>query len=103
MKVSFSGIYDLRFPVGTQKSVIEDKYQKAEKYISDNKLGDIFRVDKKDYFDITKTKQPCIKQGIRITSTIDNPYLMFDLFETMDKNLGQEYINKSKVELVLNA
>ena len=103
MKVSFSGIYDLRFPVGTSQKTIDEKYKKAEKHIVDNHLGDIIRLDMKDYFDVTKTNKPCVKQGLRITSTIDNPYLLFELFDSMDKNLGQEYINKSKVELVLNA
>jgi len=106
MRVSFSGIYDIRFPAGTSRNVIMDKYKQTDEFIKKNYTQENFStVDVRfmDEFDIQKTEEPLAKEGIRVSSAIDNPYILCDIFESIDKGLGQQYVNKSKVELVLNA
>jgi len=106
MKVSFSGIYDIRFPAGTSKTAIENKYQQTQQIVKEKFTKDdfsIFDVRKMDYFDSQKTDMKLEKEGIRISTPIDNPWNLCELFDSMDKNLGQQYVNKAKVELILNA
>ena len=66
-----------------------------------------------DWFDITKSDKILEDKGIRVSAIIDNPYILVsaiidnpyilcDLFDKLDKKLGQEYINKTKIELILD-
>lgn len=107
MRVSFSGIYDIRFPQGTSRDAIENKYKQTEEFVKkEYTTEDGFsplNVRFMDYFDIQKTRAPLAKEGIRVLSVVDNPYMLCGLFDSIDKDLGQQYVNKSKVELVLNA
>lgn len=104
MKVSFLGIYDVRFPYGTNDKEIEKKYTDINKFINenyDNRFG-IISVTLKDNFNVQKTDQKLADKGIRFATTVDNPYILTEIFDEMDKNLGQQYVDKSKVELVLD-
>jgi len=107
MRISFSGIYDIRFPVGTPRKTIEGKCKQTEEYIKSNYTTDQgfspVGVRFMDYFDIQKTKGAFAKEGIRVTAVVDNPFILCNVFDAMDKDLGQQYVNKSKVELVLDA
>ncbi len=107
MRISFSGIYDVRFPVGTPRETIMDKCKQTDEFIKKNYTSkDGFSpisVQFMDWFDVQKVKAPLAKEGIRVTAIIDNPYILCNIFDSMDKDLGQQYVNKSKTELVLNA
>ncbi len=107
MKVFFSGIYDIRFPYGTKDEVIEQKAKDAQDYMIEQgyiKLGKFKMMDVavKDSFKIQKTDKKLADKGIRISSTVDNPWILCDVFDHIDKSLGQQYVDKSKVELVLD-
>ncbi len=104
MKVSFSGIYDVRFPYGTSNQDIEEKYKYIKDYTDKtyNSNLDIIEISMKDRFNIQKTDKKLADKGIRISTAVDNPYILCDIFDKLDKNLGQQYVDKSKVELVLD-
>ena len=104
MKISFSGIYDIRFPAGVKPEVIDQKAEKAKEFFEVNFPGNegMYDVRILDYFNITKTDKPVTDKGIRISTTFDNPWILCSLFEHIDKRLGQEYVDKSKVELLLD-
>lgn len=104
MRISFSGIYDIRFPVSVSPEVIDQKAEKAKEYLRlnypDNK--GMFDVRIMDYFNITKTDIPVTDKGIRISTTIDNPWILCSLFDYIDNKLGQQYVDKTKTELILD-
>lgn len=100
--VSFSGIYDIRFPKGTSSKLIDDKYETAQLMAKDVFPKGSYDVSIKDSFDITKSDKNLEQKGIRISTTIDNPWFLFALFDKIDPKLGQEYINQSKVELIFD-
>ena len=104
MKVSFSGIYDIRFPYGTPDKEIDKKYTDLKNYIDTkySAVSGVLDVAVKDSFNIQKTDKKLADKGIRLSTTVDNPWILCDIFDKMDKNLGQQYIDKSKVELVLD-
>ena len=104
MKVSFSGIYDVRFPYGTSNQDIEEKYKNIKDYTDKtyNSKLDIVEIAMKDRFNIQKTDKKLADKGIRISTSVDNPWILFDIFQHMDENLGQQFIDNSKVELVLD-
>ncbi len=110
MKVSFSGIYDIRYPYGTKAQDIQNEYIELKDYVNEtfNQNGKIklINVDLKDSFNTQKTHKKLADKGIRIATNIDNPYILSDIFNFMDrkrnKNLVQQYINNSKVELVID-
>lgn len=104
MKVSFSGIYDVRFPQGTSNQEIEKKYKYIKNYTDKtyNSDLDIIEIAMKDRFNIQKTDKKLADKGIRISTAVDNPHILCDIFDKLDKNLGQQYVDKSKVELVLD-
>lgn len=104
MKVSFSGIYDVRFPYGTSNQDIEEKYKYIKDYTDKtyNSNLDIIEVALKDRFNIQRTDKKLADKGIRISTAVDNPYILCDIFDKLDKSLGQQYVDKSKVELVLD-
>ena len=107
MKVSFSGIYDIRFPYGTKDEVIKQKAQETKDYIQKQKytipgILECVGVEVKDSFNIQKTDKKLADKGIRISSGVDNPYVLCDIFEHIAKGLGQQYVDKAKVELVID-
>jgi len=104
-KVSFSGIYDIRFPLGTKSEEIEDKYKKIKTVVADKYelIKDIFLVNTVDGFSSTKNRtRPLEEKGIRIVTPVDNPHLMVDILDAINPKLGQDYINQTKVELILD-
>ena len=104
--VSFSGIYDIRFPSGTKPDYINRKADEAREFVNEQNLiidgKPIIDVSVLDEFDCTKTKGDFVKQGIRIATNVDNPWILCSLFDKLDKRLGQEYVNKAKVELIFD-
>ena len=74
--VSFKGIYDIRFPKGTKSEFIDEKCKQAKDYIEKNYTNK----DGESFLDV-KT---------------------LDWFDKLDKRLGQEYVNKTKVELIFD-
>lgn len=104
MKVSFSGVYDLRFPQNTKDEEIQNKFTQTKEYVDKtyNKYLDIVEVKLMDSFHIQKTDKKLADKGIRISSTVDNPWMLCNIFDKIDKNLGQQFVDKSKVELVLD-
>lgn len=106
MRISFSGIYDVRFPAGTSRETITNKYEQTNKFINENYTKDDlkpYNIQFMDWFDVQKERAPLAKEGIRVVACVDNPYVLYEIFSSIDKDLGQQYINKSKTELVLNA
>lgn len=104
MKLSFSGIYDVRFPYGTSDHDIEEKYKYIKDYTDKNYNSNLELVEiaVKDRFNIQRTDKKLADKGLRISTAVDNPYILFDIFDKLDKSLGQQYVDKSKVELVLD-
>ena len=104
--LSFKGVYDIRFPKGTSSEFIDAKCKQAQDYIKENytnKDGQSFLEAKTlDWFDITKSDKILEDKGIRVSAIIDNPYILCDLFDKLDKKLGQEYVNKTKIEFILD-
>ena len=110
MKVSFSGIYDIRYPYGTPSQEIKKDYNEVKNYVNKTYNADgkysVINVDWKDCFNTQKTSQKLADNGIRIAANIDNPYILSDIFNFLDRkrnqNLVQQYVDKSKVELIIN-
>lgn len=110
MKISFSGIYDIRYPYGTKSQDIQKEYIELKDYVNEkfNQNGNfnIITVDLKDNFNTQKTHKKLADKGIRIATSFDNPYTLSNIFNFMDrkrnKNLVQQYIDNSKVELVID-
>ena len=111
MKVSFSGIYDIRYPYGTKPSDVKRECHELSEYVDktynlDGKFKTI-DVDYKDSFNTQRSNKKLADSGIRIVTTFDNPYTLADIFNFLDKkrnqNLVQQYIDNSKVEVVLDA
>ena len=102
MKVSFSGIYDVRFPAGTKDNVVDTNVEKAKTFIKENlSLNGVIDVTKMDHFHCDRSEN-LSEKGIRIATSIDNPWFLCSLFDSMDKKLGQEYVDKAKVELIFD-
>ena len=107
MKVSFSGIYDIRYPYGTNPQEIKKDYNEVKNYVNKT-YGkyNVINVGWKDYFNTQKTSQKLADNGIRIAANIDNPYILSDIFNFLDRkrnqNLVQQYVDKSKVELIID-
>ena len=70
-----------------------------KQYIDPGKFEPL-HVEVKDSFNVQKTDKKLADKGIRISSGTDNAWMLYDIFEHM--NLGQQFIDKSKVELVLD-
>ena len=107
MKVSFSGIYDVRFPYGTKDEFIKQKAQETKAYMIEQGYinpghFEPIHIDIKDSFNLQKTDKKLDDKGIRISSGVDNPWILCDIFEHIDKSLGQQYVDNSKVELVFD-
>lgn len=104
MKVSFWGIYDVRFPQGTSDEYINKKYLDVKDYVDKkyNQNLDMIDVSVKDTFNTQYSDKKLADKGIRISTSIDNPWVLCDVFENMSKPLGQQYVDKAKVELVLD-
>ena len=102
MKVAFSGIYDVRFPYETSNKEIDKKYNDIKQYVQKHYNYDVFDISLKDSFNVQKTDKKLADKGIRISTSVDNPWILFDIFQHMDENLGQQFIDNSKVELVLD-
>ncbi len=104
MKVSFSGIYDIRFPYGTTDKEIDKKYTDIQSYINEkySRINEMFGIEVKDSFNIQKTDKKLADKGIRLSTTVDNPWILCDIFDKIDKDFAQQYVDKSKVELVLD-
>ncbi len=110
MKVSFSGIYDVRYPCGTKTQDIKKEYNELKDYVNrtynqDGKYS-IVNVDWKDCFNTQKTTKKLADSGIRIATIVDNPYILSDIFGFIDRtrkqDLIQQYVDNSKVELVID-
>lgn len=110
MKVSFSGIYDIRYPYGTKAQDIKRECDELKEYVNKkhntNGQFSIIRVELKDTFSTQKTNKKLADSGIRVISNFDNPFILADVFSYVGKNkkqdLVQEYIDNSKVELVID-
>lgn len=102
MKVAFSGIYDVRFPYETSNKEIDKKYNDIKQYVQKQYNYDVFDISLKDSFNVQKTDKKLADKGIRISTSVDNPWILFDIFQHMYENLGQQFIDNSKVELVLD-
>lgn len=107
MRVSFSGIYDIRFPYGTKDEFIDQKAKEAQNYIIKQGYAipgkvKIIDIAVKDSFNVQNTDKKLADKGIRVSSIVDNPWVLCDVFEHIDKSLGQQYVDKSKVELVID-
>lgn len=103
--VSFKGIYDIRFPQGTKDEAIEQKCKQIQDYIDENLTKDgftLYNARTVDWFDYTKSDRKLVDKGIRVASSMDNPSVLCEIFDHIDKKLGQQYINKAKVELILD-
>jgi len=108
MKISFGGIYDVRFPAGTKNEYIEKKYQQTKDFVDKNINAEKFTVVDvalKDSFSTQKTQDKLADKGIRISTPVDNPWILSEIFNFMQEkdDLVQQYVDKSKVELILNA
>lgn len=103
MKISFSGVYDIRFPQGTREDIIDSNIQKAKEFVKKyDALQKTVDITKMDSFSSTRSILPLEQKGIRVSTTVDNPWFLCSLFDSMDKKLGQEYVNKAKVELIFD-
>ncbi len=110
MKVSFSGIYDIRYPYGTKAQDIQKEYLELSDYVdktyNQNGKLKIINVNLKDSFNTQKTGKKLANKGIRIDTGIDSPYVLSDIFNFIDRkrnqDLVQQYIDNSKVELVID-
>ena len=104
--VSFSGIYDIRFPEGTSTEYIQSKVDIANNFLKEQNLdlngNPLCEVRILDSFSLTKSNRTLANKGIRISTPIDNPWFLCNLFDKLDKKLSQEYVNKTKVELILD-
>lgn len=104
--LSFKGIYDIRFPKGTKPEVIDEKLEVANNFIKENFTSkdakSFIDVRKLDRFDCTKSDKSLEDAGLRVAIPFDNPLILCDLFDKIDKNLSQQYVNKAKVELILD-
>lgn len=104
--VSFSGIYDIRFPEGTSTEYIQSKVDIANNFLKEQNLeingNPLCEVRILDSFSLTKSNRTLANKGIRISTSIDNPWFLCNLFDKLDKKLSQEYVNKTKVELILD-
>lgn len=106
MKVSFSGIHDIRFPYGTSDSEIMEKYALIKDYTDKKfRVGDVslFDVSIKDSFNYQKSDKKLADKGIRLMSTVENPWNTAAVLNQIDENLVQQYIDQTKTELILNA
>ncbi len=105
MRVSFSGIYDIRFPYGTTDVEIKKKYNDIKNYTEKNfpiQNTDFFNITIQDKFVMQKSEEKLADKGIRIITPIDNTYVISDILEHIDPNILQQYINQTKTELVIN-
>lgn len=104
--VSFKGIYDIRFPQGTKPEYIDEKFIQADNFIKENLTApdgtSFYNVRLLDGFDCNKSDSKLADKGIRVSCPVDNPWQLCSLFDSIDKNLSQEYVNKAKVELILD-
>lgn len=106
MKISFSGIHDIRFPYGTSDSKINQTYQKIKEYTAQNfpeldKSG-TFRVEIKDQFSYQKSNEKLTDKGIRIIIPVENPYITANLLSHIDDEMVQQYVDQTKTELILS-
>ena len=96
-KVSFSGIYNINFPKNAKNEDVNVAYKKVNDYLQERPfLENTVSIVKFDKF-VEKT---AIK-GFRIITTIDNPFLLVDLFSQISTDLGQQYIDKTKINLTV--
>lgn len=96
MKVSFSGIYDIRFPQNTKIQEIEKKYFESKEFFDQH-----IKSDNKSIIGVHMLKDPKDKQLpiIRVVTPVDNPLLLTALFGIIDKKVAQQYIDKTKINL----
>ena len=88
MKVTFSGIHDIRFPYGTSTDVIKQR-----------QVG--ISLSYKDSFSVQKSEEKLAKDGLRIVTPYENPYLIAGILNSINTELLQQYINQTKTELIM--
>lgn len=97
-RISFNGIYDVNYAKSTDKKVIFDDMQKLDNLLQKRHADDWVKIHD---FDSFSTKNPNGQKGYRIVSTIDNPYLIADLLSVIDSKLVNQYIEQTKINLVV--
>lgn len=100
MKVSFKGIYDLRFPTYNTDKQIDDVKQKLDVYVESNNVDKFISVHK--LFDSDSLNAKKNKSLLRVITAVDNPNLIVNMLSTVNENLASQYINKTRIELLVN-
>ena len=100
MKVSFSGVYDIHFPAGTKLKDIEKKENELNKILKNNSSLknniDVLPIYEKD--DHYRPQ----KKGFRLVTNVDGSFILYRLFATLNLGLAEDYINKTKVDLMID-
>ena len=94
-KISFNGIYDIKFSKSTSNEKIDQTKEQLCLYLSEPNLSDHFDVI--DFKNMANNKND--NKGIRLISPIDNPSLMVDMLSKVNEKLALQYIEKSKIDL----
>ena len=103
MKVSFSGIHDIRFPYGTSTDVIKQRQVGIQNFINKEfpEIKDTISLSYKDSFSVQKSEEKLAKDGLRIVTPYENPYLIASILNSINTELLQQYINQTKTELIM--
>ena len=94
-KISFNGIYDIRFSKSTPDEKIAQAQDKLNSWLENKNLTDCFEVVNFNDMDNNKSSA----KGFRMISSIDNPSLIVNLLASVNEKLAQQYIEKSKIDL----
>lgn len=95
MRVNFSGIYMIKFPQTESKDTIKTKANTLQEHIEKNNLSQIASAMYRE--NIKPAKKGQNTSDILLTSSIDNPSLMYSTLNSI--GLGDQYIDKTRIYL----
>lgn len=98
-KVSFGGIYLIKFPKSYSNDMIKEKQKALQKHIEENNymyMESLYREN------IQPQKETQSTSDILMTTSIDNPGQIYETLSVINPKLADQFVDKTKVYLNLD-
>lgn len=98
-RVSFGGIYMIKFPKTYGEADVKAKHDSLQKCIEDNNY---FYMDSQMRRGIEPVKPNQSTNDILLLTNLDNPTQIHNALSSVDNKLADQYLDKTKVYLTLD-
>lgn len=98
-KISFGGIYLIKFPKSYTKETIKNKYDDLQQHIKDNNY---MYMEASLRENIKPQKPNQSTNDILLLTNVDNSRQVYDALSSINTSLADQYFDKTKVYLTLD-